>query len=333
MKLYFTGNIKELETGIRVLAEDYDYEISEDGIRVQVEKSDKNGLCVKRDGKEGYISYGEKVQFFRALGLFLQESKKSEKFELCEDCMFTMNGAMFDVSQGNAVMRVEMVKDYLKRMAVMGLNMLMLYSEDSYEVKNQPYFGYMRSKYTEEELRECDDFAYDLGIEMIPCIQTLAHFIDVLKWDTYFDMRDDYETLLVGSEKAYGFIEDLIASACRPFRTKRIHIGMDEAWHLGLGNYLRNASEAILFGTHGKAPVKFKSQPNWVFAPTQDHSRKPEEQYAIIERVSPEPYLELFARRHQPGWDAWGNEIASDIVIPDYPVPSYSDKAALGKSE
>ena len=102
---------------------------------------------------------------------------------------------------------------------------------------------------------------------------------------------------------------------------------------LGLGNYLRNASEAILFGTHGKAPVKFKSQPNWVFAPTQDHSRKPEEQYAIIERVSPEPYLELFARRHQPGWDAWGNEIASDIVIPDYPVPSYSDKAALGKSE
>lgn len=238
MKLFFIGDIKELEAGIRVLAEDYDYELSADGIQIQIEKSEKSGLSVKRNGNDGFISYGEKVQFFRALGLFLQESKKSDQFELCEDCMFTMNGAMFDVSQGNAVMRVDMVKDYLKRMAVMGLNMLMLYSEDSYEVKNQPYFGYMRSKYTEEELRECDDYAYDLGIEMIPCIQTLAHFIDVLKWDTYFDMRDDYETLLVGSEKAYQFIEDLIASACRPFRTKRIHIGMDEAWHLGLGNYL-----------------------------------------------------------------------------------------------
>ena len=41
---------------------------------------------------------------------------------------------------------------------------------------------------------------------------------------------------------------------------------------LGLGNYLRNASETVLFGTRGKAPVKFKAQPNWLFAPLQDHS-------------------------------------------------------------
>jgi hypothetical protein len=53
-----------------------------------------------------------------------------------------------------------------------------------------------------------------------------------------------------------------------------------------------------------------------------DHSHKPEEQYALIERVSPGPYLELFARRRQPGWDAWGNEIDADISIPGYPVPS-----------
>lgn len=95
---------------------------------------------------------------------------------------------------------------------------------------------------------------------------------------------------------------------------------------LGLGNYIRNASETILFGTRGKAPVKFKAQPNWVFAPLQDHSHKPEEQYPIIERLSPGPYLELFARRHQPGWDVWGNQIDSDIIIQDYPVPVYSDK-------
>lgn len=99
---------------------------------------------------------------------------------------------------------------------------------------------------------------------------------------------------------------------------------------LGLGNYIRNASETWLFATRGYAPVKFHAQPNWLFAPLQDHSHKPEEQFAIIERLSDGPYLELFARRRQPGWDVWGNEIDSDIVIPGYPVPRYSDKVQGG---
>ena len=100
-----------------------------------------------------------------------------------------------------------------------------------------------------------------------------------------------------------------------------------------LGNYLRNASETILFGTRGKAPIRFKGQPNWGFYPLLDHSHKPEEQFAVIERCSPGPYLELFARRRQPGWDAWGNQIDSDIVIPGYPVPKYSEKANVNTEE
>lgn len=93
---------------------------------------------------------------------------------------------------------------------------------------------------------------------------------------------------------------------------------------LGLGVYLRNATEHILLGTRGKAPILFNAQPNWGFFPVQDHSHKPEEQYAIIERCSPGPYLEMFARRHQPKWDVWGNDpnIQSDIDIPGYPVPN-----------
>jgi N6-adenosine-specific RNA methylase IME4 len=90
---------------------------------------------------------------------------------------------------------------------------------------------------------------------------------------------------------------------------------------LGLGNYLRNSTEHLLFATRGKAPVQYRSQPTWIQAPVQDHSHKPEEQYALIERVSPGPYLELFARRPQPGWSAWGNQISSDVTIPGYPVP------------
>jgi N6-adenosine-specific RNA methylase IME4 len=85
---------------------------------------------------------------------------------------------------------------------------------------------------------------------------------------------------------------------------------------LGLGSsYLRNNTEHLLFGTKGKAPILYRSQPTWLFAPKQDHSHKPEEQYAVIERCSPGPYLELFARRKQRGWQVWGNEVASDVVL------------------
>ena len=101
---------------------------------------------------------------------------------------------------------------------------------------------------------------------------------------------------------------------------------------LGLGVYIRSSSETILFATRGRAPVKFHGQGSWMFAPVQEHSHKPEEQFAIIERLSDGPYLELFARRRQPGWDVWGNEIDSDLVIPGYPVPRYSGKVQDGKA-
>lgn len=99
---------------------------------------------------------------------------------------------------------------------------------------------------------------------------------------------------------------------------------------LGLGNYLRNCTEQMIFATRGKAPIKFKGQMNWGLFPVQDHSHKPEEVYSIIERCSDGDYLELFARRpvsSDKNWSIWGNEIKSDIIIPNYPVPEYSENA------
>lgn len=96
-------------------------------------------------------------------------------------------------------------------------------------------------------------------------------------------------------------------------------------FRLGLGNYLRNATEHLLFATRGRAPVNFRSQPTWVNAPVQDHSHKPEEQYALIERISGGPYLELFARRRPPStadWSVWGDQVGSDVRLVGYPVPS-----------
>lgn len=100
---------------------------------------------------------------------------------------------------------------------------------------------------------------------------------------------------------------------------------------MGLGVYLRNCTEHILLGSRGNAPVRCRNQINFGVFPVQDHSHKPEEVHKIIERVSPPDYLELFARRRQPGWDVWGNEVDSDIIIPGYPVPKYSAKALKGE--
>ena len=102
-------------------------------------------------------------------------------------------------------------------------------------------------------------------------------------------------------------------------------------FRLGLsGRYqLRNATEQLLFCTRGHAPLGNRSQPTWFNAPVLEHSRKPAEQFAIIERISPGPYLELFARRHPESnqiWAIWGNEVNSDIQIPGYPVPRYSGR-------
>lgn len=83
----------------------------------------------------------------------------------------------------------------------------------------------------------------------------------------------------------------------------------------GMGPYLRNQTEHLLFGVRGEAPIRFHGQGTWLYAPVQEHSHKPEEQYAVIERCSPGPYLELFARGRRAGRDCWGDEVPSDVVL------------------
>lgn len=64
----------------------------------------------------------------------------------------------------------------------------------------------------------------------MPCIQTLGHMGQVLQWQQYAYLRDNTEVLLAESETTYEFIEKMIQTASRPFRSKRIHIGMDEVF-------------------------------------------------------------------------------------------------------
>lgn len=79
----------------------------------------------------------------------------------------------------------------------------------------------------------------------------------------------------------------------------------------GVGFYFRNVTELLLFGVRGKNARTLppgRSQPNIVVARKREHSRKPDEQYEIIERCSRAPRIELFARGSRPGWACWGNE-------------------------
>ncbi|MCE5169143.1 beta-N-acetylhexosaminidase [Paenibacillus profundus] len=236
MKLNMQGNIDDLTQGVVELQRLLGIELAEDGIAVHVERGD-GPLTVKLSQGQGVIRYQDKIHFFRALGLFVEQARAQAEFSITEHPQFTYNGTMIDASR-NAVPNVHMMKEMMRSMALMGLNGVMLYTEDTYEVPERPYFGYMRGRYTAEELYDIDQYAAQFGIEIVPCIQTLGHLAQALKWDYADELRDTEDVLLAGSEETYRFIEDMIVAVTKPLRSKRIHIGMDEAFGLGLGRYL-----------------------------------------------------------------------------------------------
>jgi len=89
---------------------------------------------------------------------------------------------------------------------------------------------------------------------------------------------------------------------------------------IGMGQYFRGQHELLLFGRKGKPmPYRYEAGKRVTISsvisePKQDHSRKPDSFYSIIERISHGPYLELFARRKRPGWTAWGNQVEYDLL-------------------
>lgn len=96
----------------------------------------------------------------------------------------------------------------------------------------------------------------------------------------------------------------------------------------GVGFYFRNVTELILFGTRGKnarTEAPGRSQVNMIQTRKREHSRKPDEQYDLIEACSSGPYLELFARGPRVGWTVWGNQ--SDTYKPHWPTGHYANRA------
>lgn len=148
-----------------------------------------------------------------------------------------MKGVMLDCSR-NAVMNVKTVKKFITYLKKTGYDALMLYTEDTYEIKEEPLFGYMRGRYSQEELKEIVSFGDFSGVEVIPCIQTLAHLNAIFNYPRFLKIRDVNDILLVDEEETYKLIEEMFVACENCFSSRRIHIGMDEAHMLGLGKYL-----------------------------------------------------------------------------------------------
>ncbi len=298
MKVRLFGDLTDLEQGIQVLEKKYEFSNVPDGFPVQVIKNKNQNpeIKINKTNKSATIGYSENIHFFRALGLFLEASLEQDEFDIVEAPQFDKNGLFFDMSQGNAVINLETLKEVLVRMAVMGLNLFIPYMEDSYKVADEPYFGYMRGRYSYEELKALDDFAYALGIEVVPCVQTLAHLHDVMKWPAYDSVREDEATLLVGESQTYALIERLISAVTAPFRSKRIHLGLDEAWRLGLGQYL----------TRNGLKSKFDIMTEHI-----NHVIKITEKLGL----APMMFSDMYFRT--PQLSGYGNNYDVDAVIPD----------------
>lgn len=100
----------------------------------------------------------------------------------------------------------------------------------------------------------------------------------------------------------------------------------------GVGFYFRNVTELILFGVKGKNARTLspgRTQVNYICSRKREHSRKPDEQYPLIESCSPGPYLELFARGIRAGWDSWGNQ-ADEGYVPTWETYANHSRAGSG---
>ncbi len=211
--------------------------LDSNAISVTVKYGDN--LSVSLKDNKGEIIAPNKNLFFRALSLFTGFAKKQNEFCYTEKCDFKTVGVMIDASR-NAVMTVDAIKRLTAYLALMGFNLIMMYTEDTYTIEDIPRFGWMRGRYTFDEMKECDTFAENFGIEMMPCIQVLGHMAQFLRWREAEIYRDTADIMLADSKETYILIEKMMKAASAPFRSKRIHIGMDESWELGRGKYLNN---------------------------------------------------------------------------------------------
>lgn len=231
--IHITGQMPESwQQGLAELRQELGMTVSDTGLEIHCTQGE--GIHVVSDGTRVELTWSTPISFYRALSRI---PLPLTPCDISEKARFDTAGVMFDCSR-NAVLKPEALRGILRRMALMGLNMGMMYTEDTYEVPEQPFFGYKRGRYTYDEMKALDDYANVFGIELCPCIQALGHLKRILHWPAFTHLRDNDEVLLADLDETYELLEQMIRAASAPYRSKRIHLGMDEAFGVGLGAHL-----------------------------------------------------------------------------------------------
>ena len=202
-------------------------DISLGGQGIQLEKTE-NGWRVRLK---------EERMLGRAAMLLENYASAETGFTYCETPVYRDLGVMIDCSR-NAAMTPDSLRRLMRMLCLMGYSSVQLYMEDMFELEGYPYFGYGRGGYSVADLQALDAYAADLGLELVPAIQTLAHLGQALRWEPMAPLCDVKDILLVDDERSYAFLDAIFQTMRRCFRTRRINIGMDEAHLLGLGQYL-----------------------------------------------------------------------------------------------
>ena len=225
------GNTPEkLNAALRILRQ-YGYLVTEGqgAIELSFIEGTSAILSVKKDERRVIIQHDTIAGAMRGISFALAGKETMEKNP------FTSFGIMMDCSR-NKVFTVDFLKRYFLQTALFGCNSAMIYTEDTYQLPSEPFFGYMRGGYTLEELQELDDFCRNIGVELSACIQTLGHMEHMLQWEfAYKDIMESPNVLLAGNEQTYALIDKMLAFWSKALRSRKIHLGMDEAHDLGRG--------------------------------------------------------------------------------------------------
>lgn len=224
-------NNKEFENAFKELMIDFPFSISDEGIDLVLVKSELNKL--EKNDEKIIIHYNSLPNLF-----FLFSEAISCKSDINKDYFEKLELTYMADCSRNAVMKVETAKKLIRHLAVSGYDSFMLYLEDTYVVKEYPYFGYLRNGYTKEDIKEIDEYCHIFGIELIPCIQSLAHFNAIVRYPSMEKLFDCNDILLCENDEVYKFIDTLIKTCREYFSSRRIHIGMDEAHMIGRGRYM-----------------------------------------------------------------------------------------------
>lgn len=221
-----------LRSGAYEVVKSIGFSVCEDGISVYANKTEEKTIGVEFAQDKIIISYNKKVHFFRLLSML--ESLNENYTETPRHTSLTY---MADQSR-NAVLNMQSAKRLARYLALLGYDQLQLYTEDTYEIEGEPYFGHLRGRWTKTELREFDDYCDMLGIELVPCIQALGHLERMFYWREYRNVNDKAGILLVGADETYALIEKMVKTCSECFKSRKINLGLDEAHDLGLGKYL-----------------------------------------------------------------------------------------------